>query len=156
VKYYNPFQNQELRVPDDYRKDAVDISQMRPEGGERPSPEMAPFARQVDAWFFSVCLGAYSNRRKEVASANSHRFNYGAVLEGDPVRIELLELLAISAAGDPFVVKEPKRVIEIANEFAAGGFGLLMEMLHSGSSKPIDNLSSDVVSKLAGQEHPSS
>jgi hypothetical protein len=70
------------------------------------------------------------------------------VFENDAARVEILELLAIAAEDDAYVIKEPRTVVEIANELAAGGLPLVVEMLRDGNSSAIDNLSHHIETRL--------
>lgn len=155
MKGYMPFPNAELRIPADYEDQIERYTRSRPSGGDRPDPEDAPFPRQVDMWFLAVCLGAINEARVALPANLSHKFNTASVFETDPPRIELLELLAIAASGDPYIISDPKKVIDLANEFAAGGLPLVLEMLDSGHSNAMDNLSGQIQRLLRASLQPS-
>ncbi len=148
MKGYMPFPNAELRIPIEYKDKMDAYTRTRPTGGERPNPEDAPFPRQLDLWFMGVCLGAISNERVNLSGNQSHKFNTASMLENDAEKIELLELIAIATTGDPYIIGDPRRVIEIANELAAGGLPQVMQMIEDGNSRNIDNLSDKVKAKL--------
>jgi hypothetical protein len=148
MTYYNPFQNLELRIPEVYREDVNRFCQTQPDALVRTSPDDNPFPRYVDLWFLAVCLGARKGRRTPVEKP--HRFITGEILSRDPYRIELLELLAISFTGDPWVIDKPSEVIELANELAATGLPELLAMLTSGPAKPVWNLT-DALLETVGQ-----
>lgn len=150
MKGYMPFPNAELEIPIEY-KDAIDaFTRTRPTGGDRPDPEDAPFPRQVDMWLLAVCFGAVAGQRQKLATNQSHKFNTASVFESDPSRVEMLELLAIAVEKDPYVIKDPRRVIDVANELAAGGLPLVVEMLQArGGTAAIDCLSDLIQAKLA-------
>jgi hypothetical protein len=141
MKGYMPFPNADLRIPTEYQKEIEAYSLSRPTGGERLDPEDAPFPRQVDMWFLAVCLGALGGQRVKLGAQQTHKFNTASIFETDPGRIEILELLAIAEEDDAYAIREPREVIEIANELAAGGLPLVIEMLRDGNSTAIDNLS---------------
>lgn len=145
---YMPFPNAELRIPIEYQNKIESYTLTRPTGGERHNPEDSPFPRQLDIWFLGVCLGAIYERRVKLAANRAHTFNRGAMLENDVDRIELLELLAIAVTGDPYTIRDPRGVIDVANELAAGGIPMVFEMLEDGNSRAIDNLSDKVQSML--------
>jgi hypothetical protein len=148
MKGYMPFPTADLRIPTEYQKEMDAFTLSRPTGGDRQDPEDAPFPRQVDMWFLAVCMGALSGQRVPLAASQTHAFNTGSVFESDAARVEILELLAIAAEDDAYVIKDPRRVVEIANELAAGGLPLVVEMLRDGNSSAIDNLSHHIETRL--------
>ncbi len=148
MRGYMPFPNAELRIPIEYQEKMEAYTRTRPTGGSAPEPEDAPFPRQVDVWFLAVCLGVVHNRRVELQPSQAHKFNTASMLESDPDRIEMLELIAIALTDDPYVIREPRRVIDIANELAAGGLPIVFTMLEEGNSRRIDNLSDKVQAML--------
>ncbi len=77
-----------------------------------------------------------------------HRFIQGSVLQGDLTRIEFLQLLAIGHSGDPYVVKDSRKVIEIAEAYAAGGLPILMEWLEGGVQTPMVSLTKNLIKFL--------
>ena len=149
MRGYMPFPNAELEIPVEYKNEIEAYTRTRPTGGERPDPEDAPFPRQVDMWFLAVCLGALSGQRVKLTGGQSHKFNTASIFESDPSRVEMLELLAIAVEHDPYVIKNPRRVIDVANELAAGGLPLVIEMLKAnGNASAIDSLSEKIEAKL--------
>lgn len=138
MSYYNPFQSQELRIPEAYREEVNRYCQSQTDALARTTPDESPFQRYVDLWFLAVCLGARKGKRTKVEKP--HRFIMGEILSKDPHRIELLELIAISFSGDPWIIDKPVSVIELANELAATGLPEVLGLLGDGSAKPIWNL----------------
>lgn len=148
AKYYNPFQQAELRIPLSYREEVTRYTQTRSEAGEKADPQASPFDRYIDLWMLAVCIGAQEGRVTTLSREDSHRFEYGARLQGDVRRIELLELIAIAHSGDPFIINDPRQVIEIANGFAATGLPLVMEMIKDGHGKPLTNVTDRLRERL--------
>lgn len=146
----NPFQNLELRIPEEMREDVDLFCQTQPSGGTKPSPDDSPFERQLDIWFLAVCLGA--NAKKRTKLTKHHRFITGEILSRDPYRIELLELLAIAYSNDPWILQRPSEMIEMANEFAASGFQRLFNLLKEGNAKPIWNLTDGLIDLIQESE----
>lgn len=144
----NPFQNLELKIPEFHREEVDRFCQTQPGGGARPSPDDSPFERQIDIWFLAVCVGARKGRRTKIKDKDAHRFMTGEILSRDPYRIELLELLAISHANDPWILERPSEIIELANELAATGLPEVIDMLQSGNAKPIWNLTDSIIELL--------
>ncbi len=148
MRGYMPFPNAELRIPDEFKNEMEMYTRTRPAGGERPDPQDAPLPRQVDMWFLAVCLGAAKGQRVVVPANKSHKFNTASIFDNDESRVELLELLAIAVEEDPYVIKDPRRVIEVANELAAGGLPLLVDMLREGQGTAIDHITQNLLDRL--------
>jgi hypothetical protein len=144
----NPFQNLELEIPEVYRRAVEQFCQTQPGGGAKPSPDDSPFERYIDMWFVAVCLGAKRGKPPKAPKTKTHKFQTGVILSGDPYRIEFLELLAISHFNDPFILENPSKIVDMANEFAAVGLPELVEMLNSGNGKPIWNLTDSLSERL--------
>ncbi len=62
----------------------------------------------------------------------------------DPWRIDALMLLAIGVTDDTEIIAEPAGVINLANEYAAGGLPDLIDMLKDGDADAIYNLSDNL------------
>lgn len=143
MSYYNPFQNFELGVGKEY-KDVIDrYCQTQPGGGKKPSPEDSPFSRQIDLWFFSFCIGIKHEKTKKID--NFEKIITGEILSRDPSRIQMIETSIISYTSDPYIIKNPREVINLTNEFANYGIKKTIDMLESGHSKPIWNLTDSIM-----------
>ena len=70
---------------------------------------------------------AVANDLPQAEGITAKRFADGNVLQQNPQLITLLELLAIGETGDPQVIAEPRKVIHLANAFAASGIDLVLE-----------------------------
>lgn len=147
-KYYNPFQTAELRYPKQYREEVERYTQRWAEGGEPGDPDDSPFPRIVDMWLLAVCIGAEMGRRTPMAREDSHKFIEGSIFQGDPWRVEVLELLAIGFTGDPEIIRNPREVVQLANELAATGMAKAIEMLREGHAGPIWNVSDAILQRM--------
>ena len=143
-RYYNPFQTSELRIPEGFREEVSRYCQGPTQEGRRTGLGEAPFPRMVDMWFLALCLGAKGGKRKDVVGVKMHKFMDGTVLSSDPWRIDALMLLAISLTNDTAIVAEPARIINLANEYAAGGLPDVIDMLRDGDADAIYNLSDNL------------
>lgn len=139
---YNPFGNLDLHIPVAFRDDVTRYTTTQGGGGDG-SPESVPFVRYVDLWSAAVAVGA--EERAFVSGSEQHRFIQGSVLQGDLVRIEFLQLVAIAHTEDPYVVSDPRQVIEIADAYAAGGLPILMDWLDGGVQTPMMSLTKSVM-----------
>ena len=146
MNYYNPFQTLRLEVPEIHREDIERYCQTQPGGGRSPSPDRAPFARYVDMWFLAFCLGV--RKGKPVEGGRRHTFIGGDILIRDPVRIELIQLVAIAHTKDALVVGEPGKMMNLANDFAAAGISEVLSLLDEGHAVPLWNLTEGLVGIL--------
>lgn len=142
---YNPFSNLDLHIPVVFREEVKRYTTTQ--GGDgSTSVESSPFIRYVDLWAAAVAIGAQEGAYVSIEEKDEkHRFIQGSVLQGDLARIEFLQLLAIGHTEDPYVVKDSRRVLEIADAFAAGGMPILMEWLEGGAQTPMVSLTKQMV-----------
>lgn len=139
---YNPFGNIDLHIPAAYRDEVKRYTATH--GADGDSPEgSAPFVRYVDLWAAAVAVGAEEHAL--VSNTEQHRFIQGSVLQGDLIRIEFLQLIAIAYTEDPYVVTNPRKVIEIADGYAAGGLPILMDWLEGGVQTPMISVTKNVI-----------
>lgn len=148
---YNPFANLDLHIPTAYREDVRRYTTSQGGDGDT-SEESAPFVRYVDLWAAAVAVGA--EERAFVSNTDLHHFILGAVLQGDLVRIEFLQLIAIAHTEDPYVIANPKQVIEIADGYAAGGLPILMDWLESGVQTPMVGVTKNIIQYLVEKNSP--
>jgi hypothetical protein len=128
-----------------YREDVKRYTTTQGGDGDT-SEESAPFVRYVDLWVTAVAVGA--EERAYVSSQDLHRFIQGSVLQGDLVRIEFLQLIAIAHTENPHVVTDARKVIEIADAYAAGGLPIVMEWLEAGVQTPVVGLTKNMIKYL--------
>lgn len=143
---YNPFGNLDLHIPTAYRDDVKRYTTTQGGDGDT-SEESAPFVRYVDLWAAAVAVGA--EERAHVSNIDQHRFIQGSVLQGDLVRIEFLQLIAIAHTEDPYVVMDARKVIDIADGYAAGGLPILMDWLDGGVQTPMVSVTKNIIRFLA-------
>lgn len=143
-RYYNPFQTADLRIPESFRDEVSRYCQGPTQEGRKTGLSEAPFPRMVDMWFLALCLGAREGKREDLTGAKMHKFNDGTVLSSDPWRIDALMLLVISLTRDTAIVAEPAKIINLANEYAAGGLPDVIDMLKDGDADAIYNLSDNL------------
>ena len=142
---YNPFANLDLHIPVAFR-DHVKRYTTTQGGDGDTSMESTPFKRYVDLWAAAVAVGAQEGVFLSIDDKDSrHRFIQGSVLQGDLARIEFLQLLAIGHTGDPYVVKDSRKVVEIADAYAAGGLPILVKWLEDGIQTPMVSLTKNLI-----------
>ena len=143
-RYYNPFQTADLRIPESYREEVSRYCQGPTQEGRKTWRGEAPFPRMVDMWFLALCLGAKQGKKEDLTGVKMHKFMDGTVLSTDPWRIDAIMLLAISRTANTEIVAHPSRVINLANEYAAGGLPDVLDMLKDGDADAIYNLSDNL------------
>lgn len=152
---YNPFANLDLHIPAVYREDVKRYTTTQGGDGDT-SVESSPFMRYVDLWAAAVAVGAQEGAYVSLDEKDAkHRFIQGSVLQGDLARIEFLQLLAIGHTGEPYVVKDSRKVVEIAEAYAAGGLPILMEWLDGGVQSPMTSLTKQLIRFLNEASPPS-
>ena len=145
---YNPFANLDLHFPKAYWEDVKRYTTTQGGDGDT-SVESSPFKRYVDLWAAAIAVGAQVGAFVSLDDKDArHRFIQGSVLQGDLTRIEFLQLLAIGHSGDPYVVKDSRKVIEIAEAYAAGGLPILMEWLEGGVQTPMVSITKNLIKFL--------
>ena len=147
---FNPFANQAIHVPKAYHEDLRLYSTIFGSVEGRPKDiEEAPFKRYVDFWLLAAAVGASQDHFMTVDPAERHEFITGVVLQRDRATIEFLFLLAIAHTGDPFVVRNPRQVLDIAEGYAAGGIPLVKDMMEAGHLPALQNLTRSLVKSLS-------
>lgn len=150
---FNPFANLAVHVPKAYHEDLNLYSTTfgSADGGSK-NVEEAPFKRYVDFWLLAAAIGASQGQFMTVESAERHEFITGVVFQRDLATIEFLFLLAISHSGDPFIVREPRQVLDIAEGYAAAGIPLVKEMMETGHLPSLQNLTRSLVKCLSDND----
>ena len=148
---FNPFANIDLHVPNAYRELVTELQSNDDLGDES---DVAPFRRMVDVWFYAMCLGAKENLCNELAPDRYHKFVTGQVLQNNSTIIEFLLANAIAHTDDPFVIEDPRRVVAIADGYAAGGLGFLEEQ-YKGQGSALLNISRSLIQEFPYTEETS-
>jgi len=92
-----------------------------------------PFARKVDLWWATICIGAAIGQHRPVPKDRS-KFNTGQILAQEQWRVAHMELLALARDGEE-AIRKPRRVVEIAEEYGMSGIDWMTERLR-GASRP--------------------
>jgi hypothetical protein len=154
---YNPFANQDLHIPKAYLEDVRRYSQTHDAGDpEKGSLEEVPFMRYVDIWTLAAAVGASEGAFVPLDADQKHRFYIGTVLHGDLQRIEFLMLLAIANTGDPFIVSEPRKVLDIVEAYVAGGLPIVFDMVREGHLSPMQNVTRSLLRHIKDRGAPDS
>lgn len=153
-KYFNPFQGQDIRVPNRFRDEFGRYCQTHSDDGARASVLHSPFPRMVDMWFLAVCLGAQEGKQADYDSKDTYKIIDASILSSDPWRIDALVLMAISHTKRVDIVTEPREILQLASRFAVAGMPKLLQMLKEGDSDPVWNLSDELDRLLKKSNQP--
>ena len=148
------FANLPLRFPEKVMDLVIRYTQTRKSyEDEERSGDLKPFERYVDLWWTALCLGVREGRRTpELECGPWHKFiDTNQILPSDPWRAEHLMLLAIAETKSTEVLSHPSQIVEIANEYAATGIGLIADAM-ARENRPIwgaTRLVEDSITSLA-------
>ncbi len=147
---FNPFAPLSIHIPGAYREDLnLYSTTFATTGGRRKSIEEAPFTRYIDFWLLAAAVGASQRQFMPFDAADRYDFITGVVFQRDLAAIEFLLLIAIAHTGDPFVVADPRKVLNIAEGYAAGGIPLVKDMMEAGHLPALQNLARGLVKMLS-------
>lgn len=150
---FNPFATLSIHVPKAYREELnLYSTTFASTDGRRKSHEDAPFNRYIDFWLLAAAAGAAEGHFRPVDTADRHDFITGVVFQRDLAAIEFLLLLAIGHTEDPFIVANPRKVIDIAEGYAAGGIPLVKDMMETGHLPSLHNLARGLVKLLSPRD----
>ena len=147
-KFNNPYQSLPLRYPREHTDKVNHYCSSRSSGTPITS---SPFPRIVDIWFLSFCMGVEIGSETEVHDSDVH-FIDGTILASDSWRIQVLSMFAIGYKKDPKIVEKPGEIIRMANEFAATGMPIVLDMIEKGHGTKLDNICSKLYEKLSNHE----
>jgi hypothetical protein len=137
----NPFVTMEINAPVEFQEHFRRFSQTT--GASSVADfDRKPFPRMVDFWFIALCVAV----RKGLKPATFEGVQTYKAVEGPQIaspewRAHALKLIAIAETGNPEVVKEPRRVLEIANGLAFAGMPHVLEVLNEAPDEAVLALS---------------
>ncbi len=138
---YNPFATADINIPDEYRE-YFDAYVQKKEGKQAQALHQ-PFARNVDMWFFAICLAVRKGLKPASHTGKTYKAAEGSVLSSDPWRATVLTMLAIAdSADDVSIIERPGEMLRIANGYALAGLPELLNLLNTrGGDTALDYLS---------------
>lgn len=141
---YNPFATADINIPEEYREH-FDAYVQKKEGRHAQALHQ-PFARNVDMWFFAICLAVKKGLKPETHTGKTYKAAEGSVLSSDPWRATILTMLAISESGnDVSIIERPGDMLRLANGYALAGLPELLNLLNErGGDTALDYLSESV------------
>ncbi|MES2450714.1 MAG: hypothetical protein V4610_09115 [Pseudomonadota bacterium] len=124
----NPFAGSDIMIPDDFREHFDSFVQKKE--GKSAQPIHQPFGRNIDMWFFAICLAVKKGLTPTTHAGKSYKAAEGVVLNADPWRPTALTLLAIGETGDVSIVDRPGEMLRIASGYAMAGLPELLTLLN--------------------------
>lgn len=143
-QYHNPFARLGLIAPETQRDYYDQYCRTNIVGRTDKDIDQSPFRRRVDLWFAGFSLAAREQLKPiDFTKKKTYQFiTGGEIFNGeDSWRIEIIILVAIAIEDNLEVVRDPRRMMDIANGLAAAGVDPIVKMLSEGNQDPIWNLS---------------
>ena len=136
--FVSNLQNQYLKFPIEYLEKIQRFTMTgQSEKAKIINRDNVPFDRYVDIWWLSLCIGVQEGVRTQLEANKWHQFiRAGEVLPSNPWRLLQLQLLAVGITENTEILSNPRKLVSMANEYAATGLPIILdEML--GKSVPI-------------------
>jgi len=108
-------------------------------GSQNQSRENAPFERQIDFWYMALCL-AFHKGLTPVKERDTYNAITAEILSRNPYRITLLQMIALAVSGEPSILLEPKKMLDICSGLANAGIPVLINILSDTESTPLWNI----------------
>lgn len=109
-----------------------------------------PFPRMVDFWFLSICVAVKKGLRPvSLEGRKTYKAIEGAAIVSPEWRTHALRLIAIAESGDPEIVKDGRRMMEVANGLAFAGMPILVEILESNPDDEFFGLADEFAELLS-------
>lgn len=124
----NPFAGADIMIPDEYRAHFDGYVQKKE--GKAAQPVHQPFGRNIDMWFFAICLAVKKGLAPATYTGKTYKAAEGVVLNSDPWRPTVLTLLALGETKDVSIVDRPGDMLRILNGFALAGLPELLTLLN--------------------------
>ncbi len=138
-------QNLELRMPSEHYDSIQRLSMTGRQTGNR-NKDNIPFLRNVDFWWLALCIGIQEGNR--TTPDKWHTFvRAGLVLPADQWRLFQLQIMAIGETNSTDVLAKPSNVIDMANEYAATGFPVILDKV-LGSQVPLWTITEIIKTRL--------
>lgn len=141
----NPFVNAEVNAPTEFQEYFRRYSQTTGAStvGEY---DRKPFPRMVDFWFLAIAVAVKLGLKPvKLDGRETYKAIEGAAIVSPEWRVHALKLIAIGETEDPEVIKDPRRMMEIANGLAFAGMPHLIEVLEDHPDDEVFGLSDALV-----------
>ena len=147
----NPFAGSDIMIPEDFREHFDSFVQKKEGKGAQPIHQ--PFARNIDMWFFAICLAVKKGLTPTAHSGKLYKAAEGVVLNSDAWRPTALTLLAIGETNDVSIIDRPGDMLRIASSYAMAGLPELIILLNEREGDTaLDYLSESVEELLRSKK----
>ena len=132
----NPFAGFNLEIPNKYRESVLNFSQT---GGNKKSPEFAPFKRQVDFWYTAFLLGIAKGLDPEPDS-DTYNATQGTIFSSEPYRIHHMQLAYLGRIGSIDSLADSRKVFDFCLGIANAAIPHLVSVLSEPDDRPLWSL----------------
>jgi len=137
---YNPFASFNVELPVKYRDSILRYSRS---GGNKSSPEFAPFERQVDFWYVAV-LFAVAKKLAPTKEADTYNATPATILTTDQYRVPHLQLAVLGLTNDLTLLSDSRRMFDYVNDLACSGIPYLLAILEDPDDRPLPALMTEL------------
>lgn len=136
----NPFVNAEVNAPIEFQEYFRRYSQST--GASTVAEyDRKPFPRMVDFWFLAIAVAVKLKLKPvKIDGRDTYKAIEGAAIVSPEWRVHALKLIAIGETKDPEIIKDPRRMMEIANGLAFAGMPHLIEILQDNPDDEVFGL----------------
>ncbi len=125
-----PYANQSLHLPREFDGEFSELLVSGKDGSDKP------FARKVDLWWLTICIGARLGHHRPISKDRVHFNTVGQIFGNEPWRVTHMELLALGREGED-CLQRPGRVVEIAEEYGMVGISWITDRLRGANNAAI-------------------
>ena len=140
----NPFASFNLDIPNKYRGSVLSFSQT---GGNKSTPEFAPFKRQVDFWYVAFLLGV-ANGLEPKPESDTYNATSGNIFGSDPYRIAHMQLAYLGRTKDIDSLANHRKVFDYCLAIANAAMPQLISILSEPDERPLWALLDELESYL--------
>lgn len=139
----NPFVNFEIRIPKLY---SDKVKKFCSTGGDGNNPELSPFKRQVDLWFFAFVYAVKKGIKPEIVSTkDTVNVINGVILSEDSAyRVSYIQAVYLSYFKDVSKLVEHRAVFDFASSLANAGLPYVLQILDDSDGRPLFNIFDEI------------
>jgi len=126
----NPFASFEIRLPVKYQEAVKKYCRT----GNKETPELAPFERQVDFWFMAFLIAVNKQLEPE---KESETYNATAAHILDHKRISFMQLVVLGMTEKFEILADHRAVFNYCLELANAGMPYLIQILNDPDDRPL-------------------
>ncbi len=140
----NPFASYNVELPRTYSED---IKSLCKTGGGKVTYEFAPFARQIDFWYFAF-LHAVKNKLDPAQESDTVNITPASILSNDPYRITHIQIAFLGKFHDLSLLSDHRKVFDYALQMANAGIPYILQILKDTDDRPLWSLLDEIESNI--------